>query len=555
MNFHKSSLRSCATHTGIKELTELDQWVYWRYEYADGRWTKPPINPKTLRYASVTKPWSWGSYEAVDEVNEVGKANGIGFVVTEGDPYCGVDLDDCRNPETGAIEEWAQKFVDRFDSYTEASPTGTGLHIIVRAKLPPNAEHEPFDGIEVYDCKRYFTITRDVVLRRPIRLAQEAAEELTAPKYECDEGTTAFICPPNLRVGEVKKQAGDIMKSLGIRSILQGTRNNTLLSVGAYLRLGGLIYEDIISLLSVINDTYCDPPLSYKTLEGIVRENCKLQINVSSVEVNHVLDILYMYYMAYITKGRTAATDRDVLLALVSHGRKRYGSMVQKGVRIDISLRTLKDLAKTTLNTVQKTLDRLEKAGEIIRGWDRGDRSGHIVLKVNQAIDRDTGEITYHPGVLNCTLEHASSTQGKCSTPLHYPVQKPHVFRWGGIGKSKAMILDGLITMGGKATTRQLEQRLGKRAGSLSRHLKYLSNPDVGILVKVRHGVYQVPENVEEIVQRERKNSGEIEKDRRESKRTQDERRKYAEWPSTFGHAVWQKAKDKHEVGHLFKEW
>src|SRR5207244_12523629 len=52
---------------------------------------------------------------------------GVGFVFSSDDPYTGVDLDKCRNPETGQIEEWAQGIIEQLDSYTESSQSGTGV--------------------------------------------------------------------------------------------------------------------------------------------------------------------------------------------------------------------------------------------------------------------------------------------------------------------------------------------------------------------------------------------------------------------------------------------
>jgi primase-polymerase (primpol)-like protein len=48
--------------------------------------------------------------------------------------FAGVDLDVCRNPTTGVLVPWAQSIVRAFDSYTEVSPSGTGVKILVRGK-------------------------------------------------------------------------------------------------------------------------------------------------------------------------------------------------------------------------------------------------------------------------------------------------------------------------------------------------------------------------------------------------------------------------------------
>ena len=69
--------------------------------------------------------------------------DGIGFVFTESDPFCGVDLDACVDPKTGQIASWASEIVGALDSYTEFSPSGTGLHVLLRAKLPQGVTAGP----------------------------------------------------------------------------------------------------------------------------------------------------------------------------------------------------------------------------------------------------------------------------------------------------------------------------------------------------------------------------------------------------------------------------
>jgi hypothetical protein len=83
--------------------------------------------------------------------------DGIGFVFCSADPYVGVDLDNCRDPEVGTVAEWAQKIIDSFaDSYVEASPSGTGVHIIFEGTLKDGAKKKKQStGIEAYGQDRY----------------------------------------------------------------------------------------------------------------------------------------------------------------------------------------------------------------------------------------------------------------------------------------------------------------------------------------------------------------------------------------------------------------
>jgi len=143
-----------------EELRTRDQWVNWRFEERDGKPTKMPYNPRTGERAKSTDSATWSSFVTVVSACDKGTYSGIGYVFSSGDPYTGVDPDHCRDPETGEIEAWAQCWVERLDGYVEVSPTGEGLHIIVKGKSPRNGKRT-VDGktVEIYSAERYFTCT------------------------------------------------------------------------------------------------------------------------------------------------------------------------------------------------------------------------------------------------------------------------------------------------------------------------------------------------------------------------------------------------------------
>ena len=150
-----------------EQLTERPQWVCWRLEERDGKPTKVPYIAGGVGRASSTDLMTWRTFEEAFEDVKKGRRDGIGFVFCSADPFCGIDLDNCRDPETGAVEAWAQKLIDSVkEGYVEASPSGTGLHIIVEGtvreggvqrKVPPNGK------LEVYSRDRFFTITGRVL--------------------------------------------------------------------------------------------------------------------------------------------------------------------------------------------------------------------------------------------------------------------------------------------------------------------------------------------------------------------------------------------------------
>ena len=141
------------------ELKARPQWVCWRYALdSKNRWTKHPYDPRTGRMASHSDRMTWGGFEAVHEAYETRERryDGIGFVLCSGDPYTGVDLDDCRDPETGEVKAWAAEIASFLDGYAELSPSGEGLHILVKGKAP-KALKLPY--IEMYSIERFFTMT------------------------------------------------------------------------------------------------------------------------------------------------------------------------------------------------------------------------------------------------------------------------------------------------------------------------------------------------------------------------------------------------------------
>ena len=147
------------------QLTELPQWVGWDWAWdaARAQWTKVPRDPRTGRRASATDPATWTDFATALAAMMLRGWAGVGFVVTRGDPFTGVDLDRCRDPETGALESWAAEIVSALDSYTEITPSGTGVRVWVVGtlvgRLPGGKEGARRGRVEIYSGSRYFTVT------------------------------------------------------------------------------------------------------------------------------------------------------------------------------------------------------------------------------------------------------------------------------------------------------------------------------------------------------------------------------------------------------------
>ena len=142
-------------------FTERRQWVMWKLEKRPGedKPTKIPYIAGGVGRASSTDLMTWRPFEEAVRALEAGRYDGIGFVFCSGDEFVGIDLDKCRNPETGELEPWAAEIVAKSGSYAEASPSGTGVHIIVRGKAP----NKKRGRVEAYSSERYFTMTGRVL--------------------------------------------------------------------------------------------------------------------------------------------------------------------------------------------------------------------------------------------------------------------------------------------------------------------------------------------------------------------------------------------------------
>jgi putative DNA primase/helicase len=152
-------------------LTDREQWVCWRYEWGSNRdeWTKVPVDVNTGGFASSTDPDTWASFASALAYHERDSkdTDGVGFVVHEEDTVAGLDLDDCRDPETGELEDWAEDVLDSVPTYAEASPSGTGLRLFgigFTRDGKTRADIEGAEGhLELYDSKRYLTTTGQCV--------------------------------------------------------------------------------------------------------------------------------------------------------------------------------------------------------------------------------------------------------------------------------------------------------------------------------------------------------------------------------------------------------
>lgn len=157
----------------LEPLKPLRQWVLWRIETPPGRTkpTKPPYSPVTGSRAKSNDPGTWGTYEqaaAMMERDTAGYFQGMGIMLVNG--LFGVDIDACIDPLGRISDPTAAAIVQTADSYTEYSPSGLGVHVLMYGSKPEDVKDckrhiaDPIRGdddivAEIYDNGRYFTVT------------------------------------------------------------------------------------------------------------------------------------------------------------------------------------------------------------------------------------------------------------------------------------------------------------------------------------------------------------------------------------------------------------
>lgn len=168
------------------EMRELQQWACCRITHKGDPSHKRPINPKNGFWADTTNPSHWGTFEQAVQWASKGENRAIGFMLSENDPYCIIDLDNkAESPATEETLKWYNELAKEANSYVERSISGRGLHVVIKAVLESGRNK---NDCEIYDRERFMIFTGDVVHALPIREDQELAtwfwEQLESPESE-----------------------------------------------------------------------------------------------------------------------------------------------------------------------------------------------------------------------------------------------------------------------------------------------------------------------------------------------------------------------------------
>ncbi len=134
------------------------RWVAWKLQTRKGKQTKVPYSVSG-RLASSTDSSTWSTYDEVKKVS-----NNVGIVFTPEQTLLGIDIDKCLtgNKITHEQKEIIAQFLIEANTYTEISPSGTGLHSFIKLTSPFKLAANRKAPFELYTDGRYFTFTGDV---------------------------------------------------------------------------------------------------------------------------------------------------------------------------------------------------------------------------------------------------------------------------------------------------------------------------------------------------------------------------------------------------------
>jgi hypothetical protein len=174
--------------------------------------------------------------------------DGFGIVLRHIAGITFIDLDHVRDPETGVIESWAERMIATFDSWTEVSVSGTGIHIFCLGRLPGPGLVNYLDGdpamkIEAYSTGRFAYLTGHVLHAAPVAERQRLITLLAA--HVRPAGTPTASAARTMQNGETP--------------ILAGARNDALFRIARGFVLKGLRGEALATALLAVSHRRCVP--------------------------------------------------------------------------------------------------------------------------------------------------------------------------------------------------------------------------------------------------------------------------------------------------------
>lgn len=199
-------------HNVPAALRERAQWLVWRFESKPGD-KKPRKVPyyasgarRTGKQGSDDDRAKLVTFDAVQAQLVVGQWDGVGFAFLPGDGLIGIDLDKVIDAD-GVMQQRAADIIKACASFTELSPSGTGVHIYVQGET--TSQKSDAIGVEVFCGRQFFTVTghqlpdtpADVTAIRPRvldRLHQIIEEARAKPAAPAARGPAPAMTPQQM---------------------------------------------------------------------------------------------------------------------------------------------------------------------------------------------------------------------------------------------------------------------------------------------------------------------------------------------------------------------
>jgi len=166
-----------------RELKAMPIWVGFKFiPQKDKKPKKEPINAATGRHAKSNDSKTWHTFDEVIAKADTLKFDAIGIAVVE--PYIVFDID--HSVRDRIPSPLAKKIISAFQSYTEYSPSKTGIHLVGKGKIPRDRKFTTLD-VEAYSKTRFFTFTGDLVSGCPSEIREVDISKLYAELVALDE--------------------------------------------------------------------------------------------------------------------------------------------------------------------------------------------------------------------------------------------------------------------------------------------------------------------------------------------------------------------------------
>jgi len=151
--FDEKKFRDCLPSEMLREK----RWVrYFLQPKPEGGTAKIPLG-------NHSDPATWSSFDDCVAAIEPEKQQGIGYCFLDGEIH-GLDIDHCRNPQSGQLCPEAMVLLSRMGSWSEYSVSGAGVHVFFKGNVRGKQLGETC--LQYWNPKnspRFFALTCDMV--------------------------------------------------------------------------------------------------------------------------------------------------------------------------------------------------------------------------------------------------------------------------------------------------------------------------------------------------------------------------------------------------------